>query len=150
MRSGPTAASIAAVRRTTPAVNADGHRLGRLCSRNWSARSQDTTRWPEAGTGCKGARVPGPDDPDAVLAEAGGALADAVAAALPTWVEQSVRRLLVAWRGAPDLATLARAAEAGRRAADEVGPELRRLLAADVDRQWVNPLTLVRRAVRFP
>ena len=30
------------------------------------------------------------------------------------------------------------------------GPELRRLLAADVDRQWANPLALVRRSVSYP
>jgi hypothetical protein len=40
--------------------------------------------------------------------------------------------------------------ETGRRAADELGPELRRLLATDVDRQWANPLAVVRRAVSFP
>jgi hypothetical protein len=90
------------------------------------------------------------DDPEAVLAAAGVALADAVVAALPAWVERSVRDLLVAFSGAADPAAVERAREAGRRAADEVGPELRRLLAADVDRQWANPLMLVRRAVTFP
>jgi hypothetical protein len=98
------------------------------------------------------------EDPEAVLAAAGAALADAVVAALPAWVERSVRELLVAFGGggggggggAADPAAVERAREAGRRAADEVGPELRRLLAADVDRQWANPLTLVRRAVSFP
>jgi hypothetical protein len=90
------------------------------------------------------------EDPDAVLRAAGEALADGVVVALPGWVERSVRRLLEAWRGAAEPDVVARAQEAGRRAADEVGHELRRLLAADVDRQWANPLALVRRAVSYP
>ena len=90
------------------------------------------------------------EDPDAVLAAAGAALADAVEAAVPRWVERSVRDLLVAFGGAAGPAALERACEAGREAADEVVPELRRLLATDVDRQWANPLALVRRAVSFP
>jgi hypothetical protein len=91
-----------------------------------------------------------PDDPDAALADAGRALAEAVEAALLGWVTTSVCRLLEAWRGTADAATLDRAAEAGRRAAAEVGPELHRLLASEVDRQWANPLAVVRQAVRFP
>jgi hypothetical protein len=94
--------------------------------------------------------VTGDEDPDAVLAAAGAALADALEAAMPGWVERCVRDLLVAYAGTADPAAVARAREAGRRAADQLGPELRRLLATDVDRQWVNPLALVRRAVSFP
>jgi hypothetical protein len=94
--------------------------------------------------------VAGDEDPDAVLAAAGAALGDGVVAALPAWVERSVRDLLVAFHGSADPAAMAQAREAGRRAVEEVEPELRRLLAADVDRQWANPLALVRRAVRFP
>jgi hypothetical protein len=90
------------------------------------------------------------EDPNAVLAAAGEALADAVVAALPGWVERSVRDLLVAFTGTADPAAVERARAAGEQAADEVGPELRRLLAADVDRQWANPLALVRRAVSYP
>jgi hypothetical protein len=89
-------------------------------------------------------------DPDAVLAAAGAALADAVEAAVPGWAERCVRDLLVASAGRADPAVVERAREAGRRAADELGPELRRLLATDVDRQWANPLAVVRRAVSFP
>ncbi len=85
-----------------------------------------------------------------MLADAGGALADAVLAALPAWAERSVRDLLVAWQGSADPGLVARAGEEGLRAAAEVGPELRRLLAEDVDRQWANPLAVVRRAVAFP
>jgi hypothetical protein len=38
----------------------------------------------------------------------------------------------------------------GRRASAEVGDELRRLLAADIDEQWTNPLAILRGAVRYP
>jgi hypothetical protein len=89
-------------------------------------------------------------DPDAVLTASGAQLADAVLSALPRWAERSVRDLLVAFTGRADPADLARAREAGRRAAADLEPELRRLLAADVDRQWANPLTIVRRAVSYP
>ena len=80
----------------------------------------------------------------------GERLADAVEAALPGWVERSVRRRLSEWSGSADPEVLRRAAEAGGRAASEVGGELRRLVAADVDRQWTNPLTILRGAVRYP
>jgi hypothetical protein len=92
----------------------------------------------------------GDEDPDAVLAAAGAALAEAVEAAVPAWVERSVRDLLVAFAGRADPDVVASARSAGRRAAEELGPELRRLLAEDVDRQWANPLALVRRAVSYP
>ena len=65
-----------------------------------------------------------------MLSEAGAALAEAVEAALPGWVERSVRDLLVAFAGRADPTALEQAREAGRRAAAAVGPELRRLLAA--------------------
>ena len=48
----------------------------------------------------------------------------------------------------PDLVRRARAA--GREAADALGPELRALLAADVDEQQQNPMAVVRRAVAWP
>jgi hypothetical protein len=92
----------------------------------------------------------GGEDPDAVLAQAGVALAEAVEAAVPGWVERRVRELLVAFTGRADPATVERARQAGERAAAELAPELRRLLAEDVDRQWANPLALVRRSVSYP
>lgn len=70
------------------------------------------------------------------------ALADAVEAALPGWVERCVLQR------APLLGS--EAAEAGRRAAAEVGAEVRALLATDVDEQRANPLALLRAAVRYP
>jgi hypothetical protein len=79
------------------------------------------------------------------------ALADAVEVALPGWVERSVARIMVAWTGEPPGAgTVEAAREAGRRAAAEVGAQVRALLAADIDEQWTTPLTLLRSAVRYP
>lgn len=81
------------------------------------------------------------------LAAYGAALADGVERALPAWVERAVVRRL----GGPVPDHLAdRMAEAGRQAAADVGGRLRELLALDVDRQWTNPLTLIRSAARYP
>ena len=89
-----------------------------------------------------------PDDPDDVerLAAFATALADAAEAALPAWVERAVVSRLDLLTGT----TRAAAAEAGRRAVDEVGPRLRALLATDVDSQRANPLAVLRGAVRYP
>jgi len=88
-------------------------------------------------------------DPDTVLAEAGAALAAAIAAAVEGWVVRCVDGALP-----PDApsrpAVLAEAAAAGRAARAAVAPELGALLAADVDAQSGTPLQLVRAAVAFP
>jgi hypothetical protein len=42
------------------------------------------------------------------------------------------------------------AVDAGQRARAELGAQVRRLLAADVDEQWTTPLALLRGAVRYP
>lgn len=88
------------------------------------------------------------DDPrDAErLAALATALADAIEAALPSWVQRSVEARVPLVAG--DLR--AAATDAGRRAADELGPELRALLATDVDQQRTTPLAVLRRAVRYP
>src|SRR5258705_7850635 len=78
------------------------------------------------------------------------ALADAIEAALPGWVERSVARLMTAWQGDVDDDLRRAAAEAGRQAVVEVGPDVRSLLAADIDDQRTTPLSLLRGAVRFP
>jgi len=79
------------------------------------------------------------------------ALADAVVAALPGWVERSVARVLTAWEsGGLDPAVLATAREEGRRAATEVGAAVRTLVEADIDDQRTTPLALLRTAVRYP
>lgn len=82
------------------------------------------------------------DDADVALAAHGTAFAEQLLAALPTWSARAV-----AWFD-PSLEDQGR--RAGERAAAELGPALRALLAADVDEQRANPLTVLRRAVRWP
>jgi hypothetical protein len=82
--------------------------------------------------------------------EHAAALADAIEAALPSWVERSVARVMTAWKGTVDDSMQRAAAEAGRNAAAEVGPAVRKLLAADIDDQRTTPLSLLRGAVRYP
>ena len=84
------------------------------------------------------------------LAVIADALADAVEAALPVWVERSVVRLVEAHQGVIDGHTRAAARAAGVRAAEEVGGAVRALLATDVDEQRANPLAVLRTAVRHP
>jgi len=78
------------------------------------------------------------------------ALADGIEAALPGWVERSVERRLVAFRGAADADVMAAAREAGARARSDVGARARALLEADIDAQRTNPLSILRDAVRYP
>ncbi|MEO7572720.1 MAG: hypothetical protein ABIX10_09810 [Acidimicrobiales bacterium] len=95
-----------------------------------------------------------PDDPAdaAALARYADGLADAVAAALPGWVERSVAQRWTAWAGRETVPAdvLAHAQVSGRRAVDDVEPRLRALLASDVDAQRTNPLAILRQAVRYP
>ena len=84
------------------------------------------------------------------MEEQATALADAIEAALPSWVERSVARMMTAWKGEVDADTREAAAAAGRQAVSEVGPLVRELLAADIDDQQTTPLSLVRGAVRYP
>jgi hypothetical protein len=96
-----------------------------------------------------------PDDAIRLQAYAMG-LAEGIDAALPRWVERSVARVHEAWvndgAGRAEDADRVRdmARDAGVRARDEIGPQVRELLARDIDEQRGNPLALVRRAVRFP
>jgi hypothetical protein len=78
------------------------------------------------------------------------ALAEAVDAALPGWVERSVARIATAYWGHVPGEVRAAATGAGERARVEVGRELLELLATDVDHQRSNPLAVLRRAVRYP
>lgn len=94
-----------------------------------------------------------PDDPAdaAALRRHADALADAVTAALPGWVERAVAQRYEAWAGRAAPAEVFDAARAaGRRAAEDVGPRLKDLLATDVDAQRTNPLAILRSAVRHP
>jgi len=93
------------------------------------------------------------DDPAdiAALAAHAAALADAVEAALPQWVERSVADRWRAWSDDAVPVDLARTAQrAGQQAVADLGPALRGLLAADVDEQRSNPMAVVRRAVEYP
>ena len=90
-------------------------------------------------------QVDNPDDV-ATLATLADALVDAVEAALPSWVERAV----ASRAGLVDAELRAAAADAGTRAAADVGAELRTLLADDVDQQRANPLAVLRQAVRYP
>ena len=79
------------------------------------------------------------------------ALADGIVAALPSWVERSVDRAHRHALGVPPPAVvMAAARDAGRAAAEQVGPDVRALLARDIDDQPSTPLTIVRSAVRYP
>jgi hypothetical protein len=82
--------------------------------------------------------------------EHAAALAVGIEEALPGWVERSVARMMTAWKGTVDDDIRRQAAEAGQRAAAEVGPEVRALLDTDIDDQRTTPLSLVRGAVRYP
>jgi hypothetical protein len=90
------------------------------------------------------------DEDAAALAAVAGALADAVEAALPGWVERSVARLAVAYAGSLDDGVRDAAVAAGQRAGSEVGAQVRALLDTDVDEHRTNPLSLLRSAVRYP
>ncbi|WP_421118501.1 hypothetical protein ACE2AJ_14075 [Aquihabitans daechungensis] len=85
-----------------------------------------------------------------LLASHAAVLADGIERALGPWVVRCVLERAEAWRPGlgRDLAEPAEAA--GRRAAAAVGPEIRALLALDVDAQATGPLAVLRTAVRFP
>lgn len=78
------------------------------------------------------------------------ALADAIQAALPAWVERCVARLLETNGREADAALVAATAAAGLRARGEVAPQVRALLEADIDSQPTTPLSLLRKAVAYP
>lgn len=85
----------------------------------------------------------------ATVDEAAVLLADRAIAELPGWVERCVVKTCErAGVAAAGLGEQARAA--GKRCAAEIGPPLRDLLATDVDEQQSTPLSVLRRAVRFP
>jgi hypothetical protein len=94
--------------------------------------------------------VGGQESDEARLIELANELADGVEAALPTWVERSVARILDAWAGGQDPLVSAQAVEAGRQAQVEVGGAVRDMLLTDVDEQRANPLAIIRGAVTYP
>lgn len=80
------------------------------------------------------------------------ALADAIEAALPGWVERCVRSRAAA-AGVDvdrDPVLAAATADAAGRAREEIGGAIRALLMDDVDAQRTTPLALLRMAVSYP
>ena len=92
---------------------------------------------------------PSPSD-DELLAAHAAVLADAIERALPLWVVRCVVDRAEAWQPGLSRSLVDAAAEAGRQAAEQVGPEVRALLALDVDAQRTGPLAVLRTAVRYP
>ncbi len=91
------------------------------------------------------------DDPldAAALVAYAAALVAAVEIALPIWVEQMVARRWNEWSTVPPTTELLDAARVAAQAARvEAGASLRALLAADVQDQHTNPLSILRRAAR--
>jgi hypothetical protein len=80
----------------------------------------------------------------------GGALAEAIEAALPIWVHRCVSRIMTAWTGTVAAEVEEAAEAAGLRARAEVGGRVRDLLARDIDDQASTPLSILRAAVAFP
>ena len=83
------------------------------------------------------------------VGEAACLLADGAIAALPGWVERCVTSACES-AGMAGSRLGAAAHAAGQQCVAEIGPELRALLAADVDAQQTTPLSILRAAVRFP
>ena len=92
----------------------------------------------------------GPTQDDAALAAYGASLADAVDLVLADWVVRCVvGRCTDA--GLPITADVrTQAAAAGEECRTRVVPDLRDLLARDLDEQQATPLGLLRDAARFP
>jgi hypothetical protein len=85
------------------------------------------------------------------LDEAGAALADGVARALPEWAVRRVGDRLAAWGGPVDRpGVLAAARAGGEAAAARVVPARRALFAQDPDDQRSTPLQVVRSAYLEP
>lgn len=92
---------------------------------------------------------PGPSAADEDrFAEISVALAEAVEAVLPGWIERLVVERVRQWRGDVNPETLSAASRAGERAVAEVTPAFRSFLQLDIDEQRTNPLAILRGATR--
>lgn len=83
------------------------------------------------------------------FAEISVALADAVEAVLPGWIERLVTERALQWRGAVTAEVRSTAVQAGQAAVTDVTPTFRAFLQLDIDRQRSNPLAILREATRF-
>jgi hypothetical protein len=90
------------------------------------------------------------DDPGdaAALAEHARTLADAVDAAVPGWIDRSIRRVLAEQGIEVDDALADRIDAASAEAGAEGTRRIRALLATDIDEQAGNPLAVLRSLVR--
>lgn len=96
------------------------------------------------------ARSPSDDDL-ARLAQYAAAVVDTVEVVLGPWVVRSVERVHVAQLGRrPPQEVRDAAAVAGDEATRSIVPQMRALLALDIDDQRTGPLALLRLAVPFP
>lgn len=96
--------------------------------------------------------MPGPDevDDEQRLAAYAEDLAARIDQALPAWVERSILGVVEAWKGDVPADVRASARKAGEAARQEVVPDVRRVLTADVDAGAGNPLAVLRGAVTYP
>ena len=92
---------------------------------------------------------PSTDDLD-TLAGYAAALSDGIGDALGPWVVRSVLSTVEQRGGLVTGALRVRATEAGVAATTAVAPQVRALLALDIDDQRTGPLALVREAVAYP
>lgn len=77
-------------------------------------------------------------------------LLDVIVAAVPTWIDESVRKLVRRHSGVVSEDVAANIVLAGKEAQQFVTVHLTDLLATDVDAQSSNPLQILRDAARFP
>lgn len=108
---------------------------------------REPPRRPDAGQPDGGHPLDDPGDAAALAAHA-RALADAVGAAVPGWIDRSIRRVLAAQQIAVDPTLDRRIRQAAAEAGAEGGRRVRDLLATDVDAQAANPLAVLRSVVR--
>jgi hypothetical protein len=90
------------------------------------------------------------EQPEEALRRYAGALADAVEDAIPRWVERVVREALGAQGLALDQDLETRLGQAAVAAQEAGVPQVRALLATDIDQQRTTPLTLLRGLVPYP
>ena len=94
--------------------------------------------------------APSPPTDDELLTAYAAVLADGIERSLPGWVVRCVTQVADAWQPGLGRTLGDQAARAGVAAQAAVGPEVRTLLARDVDAQATGPLAIVRTAVRYP
>ena len=90
------------------------------------------------------------DDPELALVRYARDLADGIEESLAGWVVRCVETRIVQWSGEVPDHVRRQAESAGQAARDDVAPRVRDLLMLDIDEQPVPPLSILRRAVRYP